>query len=106
MLLDLNGELIEGHVGGPANGPPVQAELTAMTRTNKEVPGRNPLEDATKMRALERIGLYLTMMVYNNTRDVPIGKHLRTYWREVRRRGYRNPAFNPQCGFYGILRQT
>ena len=73
---DLNGELIEGGLGRSANGSPVETELTAMTGANKEVPGRNPLDDATKMGTFKRIRLYLTMMVYDDTRDVPIRKRL------------------------------
>ena len=100
---DLNGKLIEGGLGRSSDGPPVAVELTAMAGTNKKVSGRNPLEDATKMGAFERIRLYLTMIVYDYTRDVPIRKRLRTLWRKVLRRGYRNPARNLQCGPCGNL---
>ncbi len=94
VLSNLNGERVERYFRGTANGPPIQVELTTMTRTNKEISGRNPLEDATKMRTLERIRLYLTMAVYNDTRDVPVRKGLRTLRRKIPGGGHRNPAFN------------
>ena len=103
VLSDLEGKSIEGGLGGSANGSPVHAELTAMTRTNKEVAGRDPLEDATKMGTFERIGLYLTLVVYDDPRDVPIRKRLRTLQWEFPDRGDRNPALNLQSGPYGVL---